>query len=93
MLHLATRLLNNGLKVRIDDERCHSTILVLGKFYFRLLGAWHREHMEIQYEVVSSPKLFVACVAFFSAKMSEAAEADLVLSFSFSEIAKTPRNF
>ena len=48
--------------------------------------------MEHLHEVVSSTELFVASVAFFCAKMSEAAETDLVLSFSFCEIAKKPSN-
>ena len=46
VLYMATGWLEHGLEVRIDDEQCFSTILVLLKLYFRLFRAWHREHME-----------------------------------------------
>ena len=60
VLNLATRWLKNGLKVRIDDERCLSTIFVLVEFDLRLFGAWPREHMEKRHEVGSGAKLFVS---------------------------------
>ena len=44
--NLETGRLEDGLKVRRDDERCLGTILVLVKLNFRLFGAWHWKHME-----------------------------------------------
>ena len=57
-----------------------------------MFGVLHREQMEHRHEVVSNTELFVANVAFVCTIMLEAAEADLVFSFSFCEIAKKPKN-
>ena len=65
VLNLATRQLKDGLKVRINDEWCFSTILKLVKFDLRFFGAWLREHMEHRHEVVSSAELFVSGENFF----------------------------
>ena len=57
---MVTERLEDGLKVRIDDERCLSTILVLVEFDLRMLGAWSREHMENRHEVVPGTELLVS---------------------------------
>ena len=60
VLNLATGWLKDGIKVRINNERCLSTIFVLVKFDFSLFGAWRCEHIENRHEVVSGAKLFVS---------------------------------
>ena len=65
VLHPATGRFKNGLKVRIDDEWCFSTILVLVEFDLRLLRAWIRKHMKDGHEVISGAKLFVSRENFF----------------------------
>ena len=58
----------------------------------RLFGAWDRENMVDRHVVVSDAKHFVPIEHFLSLEMSNTAEADLVLSFSFGEIAEKPRD-
>ena len=65
VLNLATGGLKDGLKVRINDKWCISTILELVEFDLRLFGAWHWEHMEHRHEVVSNAELFVSRANFF----------------------------
>ena len=65
VLNSATRRLKDGLKFRINDEWCFSTILKLIKFYLCLFGAWQRKHMKHRHEVVSSVELFVSRENFF----------------------------
>ena len=63
-LYLATGRLEDGLKIRIDDEKFLNTKLLLVKFNLRLLGAWHRKYMENRHEVVTGAKLNVSCQNF-----------------------------
>ena len=60
VLNLAIGRLEDGLKVSIYYERRLGKILVLAEFDFRVIGAWHREHMEHRHEVVKSAELFVS---------------------------------
>ena len=72
LFKLATGRLKDGLEVRIDDERCFSTKLILVEFILRLLGARHWEHMEHRDKIVSSAKLCVSCEDFITYKVTEA---------------------
>ena len=59
LLHLANERLMDGLKVRIDDEKRFTTILVLVEFNLGLFGAPHQKYMKHRHEVVSGAKYFL----------------------------------